>query len=254
MTQTQLGTYNLTYVVTDSSGNKTEKLFSLIVNEKTDITNPPPKEEKLDIANVIREYKTNKTKIGIDVSKWQGDINWEEVKNAGVEFVMIRMGYQTDYDGEYVIDPYFEKNIEGAKSVGLPVGAYFYSYSKSVYQAKEQAEWVRDNLKNYELDLPVAFDWESFSSFNTAGMSLYTINKSASVFMDTLEEAGYEGMLYSSKTYLEKIWYPTKHPVWLAQYINKATYEGKYSIWQMSSIGKVPGINGDVDIDIMYSE
>jgi len=249
------GTYNITYVVTDSSGNKTEKLFSLVVNEKTDTIAPPPAEkEKLDIADVIRDYKTKKTKIGIDVSKWQGDINWEEVKNAGVEFVMIRMGYQTDYDGEYVIDPYFEKNINGAKSVGLPVGTYFYSYSKSVYQAKEQAEWVRDNLKNYELDLPVAFDWESFSSFNTAGMSLYTINKSASVFMDTLEEAGYEGMLYSSKTYLEKIWYPTKHPVWLAQYINKATYEGKYSIWQMSSIGKVPGIDGDVDIDIMYSE
>lgn len=163
------GRYNLIYVVTDSSGNKTEKPFVLNVNEKTDTTTPPPaEEEKLDIADVIRDYKTKKTKIGIDVSKWQQDINWEEVKNAGVEFVIIRMGYQKDYDGEYVIDPYFEKNIQGAKSVDLPVGAYFYSYAKSVTQAKEQAEWVRENLKDYELDLPVAFDWESWSSFNTA--------------------------------------------------------------------------------------
>lgn len=167
---------------------------------------------------------------------------------------MIRIGYQTDYDGEYVLDPYFVQNIQGAKAVGLPVGLYFYSYSKNVNQAREQAEWVKTQLKSYEIDLPIAFDWESWSSFNTTGMSLYTINKSANVFLDTLAEAGYKGMLYSSKNYLEKIWYPTKYETWLAQYNNKATYAGEYSIWQMSSTGKVSGIKGDVDIDIMYMD
>ena len=83
-------------------------------------------------------------------------------------------------------------------------------------------------------------------------MSLYTINKVANTFLDILEKSGYEGMLYSSKTYLEKIWYPSKYKTWLAQYNSEATYSGDYWIWQMSSTGKIDGINGDVDIDIMY--
>lgn len=103
------------YAVTDSSGNKTEKEFTLHVKEKID---PVQNEEKpkLEISEVIENYKTESTKIGIDVSKWQGDVNWEEVKNSGVEFAIIRMGYQTDYDGDYVVDPYFIANIEGAKA------------------------------------------------------------------------------------------------------------------------------------------
>lgn len=245
------GNYPLTYVVTDSSGNQTKKEFTLYVKEKIE-TEPPKETEKLDIADVITNYKNENTKIGIDVSKWQGEIDWHEVKNSGVEFAIIRMGYQTDYDGEYKVDPYFVQNIQGAKAVGLPVGLYFYSYSKTVNQAREQAEWVKTQLRSYEIDMPIAFDWESWSSFNTTGMSLYTINKSANVFLDTLADSGYKGMLYSSKNYLEKIWYPTKYETWLAQYNSKATYTGEYSIWQMSSTGKVNGIKGDVDIDIMY--
>ena len=135
---------------------------------------------------------------------------------------------------------------------GLPVGVYFYSYLKNVKQAREQANWVKDNLKNYKLDLPVAFDWESWSSFNGTGMSFYTINKSANEFLRVLEDEGYKGMLYSSKNYLERIWYPTEYETWLAQYNTKATYNGEYSIWQMCDTGIVDGIKGDVDIDIMY--
>lgn len=244
------GNYNLTYVVTDASGNQTKKDFVLYVKEK--IEQAEPNNEKLEITDVLENYKTNKTKIGIDVSKWQGDIDWQKVKNEKIEFVMIRIGYQTDYDGENVLDPYFVKNIEGAKSVGLPVGIYFYSYAKNIEQAKEQAEWVKENLKNYEIDLPIAFDWESWSSFNGTGMSFYTINKAANTFLDVLSDAGYKGMLYGSKVYLNDIWYPTKYETWLAQYSSKASYDGDYSIWQMSSTGKVDGIKGDVDIDIMY--
>lgn len=248
-----VGSYNLTYIVTDSSGNQTKKDFTLNVKEQsTTKPNKPAKTEKLNIKDVIRNYKTENNKIGIDVSKWQKEINWEAVKNSGIEFAIIRMGYQTDYDGEYVLDPYFITNIENAKKVGLPVGVYFYSYAKNVNQALEQAKWVEENLKNYEIDLCVAFDWESWNSFNTAGMSFNTINKVANTFLDNLEDAGYKGMLYSSKVYLEKIWYPTKHKTWLAQYNKQATYKGEYCIWQMSSIGVVDGIDGDVDIDIMY--
>lgn len=245
-----VGDYNLTYVVTDSSGNQVTKDFVLHVVEK--VNQKTTQVEKIDISEVINKHKTENTKIGIDVSKWQGNINWQEVKNSGIEFVIIRMGYQTDYDGECVLDPYFITNIEGAKSANIPVGIYFYSYAKNVEQAVYQAEWVKENLKGYEIELPIAFDWESWNSFNTAGMSLYTINKVANTFLDTLQKVGYKGMLYSSKTYLEKIWYPTNHMTWLAQYNSRATYQGEYSIWQMCNTGKVNGINGDVDIDIMY--
>lgn len=159
----------MVYSLTDSSGNQTKKDFVLHVKEKSIEGDVPeePKKEKLYIGDIINNYKTENTKIGIDVSKWQQEINWEEVKNAGVEFVIIRMGYQTKYDGECTIDPYFISNIEGAKSVGLPVGIYFYSYAKNVEQARNQAEWLKEILKDYKIDLPVAFDWESWSSFNT---------------------------------------------------------------------------------------
>lgn len=86
------------------------------------------------------------------------------------------------------------------------------------------------------------------------GMSIYTINKAANEFLDILQEAGYKGMLYSSKNYLEKIWTNSEYETWLAQYNDKVTYAGEYSMWQMSSIGKVDGINADVDIDVMYLE
>lgn len=238
------------YVVTDSSGNKTEKDFVLYVKEK--IEDKQTERDTIEFTDVINNYKTENTKIGIDVSKWQEEINWKEVKDAGVEFVMIRMGYQTEYDGEYKLDSYFNQNINGAKEVGLPVGVYFYSYAKNVKQAIDQANWVKENLKDYEIDLPVVFDWESWNSFNTTGMSFNTINKVANTFLDVISENGYKGMLYSSKNYLEKIWYPTKYDIWLAQYNNKVTYEGEYSIWQMCDTGKIAGINEPVDIDIMY--
>ncbi len=247
-----IGDYNLTYCVTDSSGNQMKKDFVLHVKEKEKEEKKKPK--TIDIADVFENYKTQNSKIGIDVSKWQEEIDWQEVKNAGVEFAMIRIGYQTEYDGNCVLDPYFAANIEGAKAAQIPIGIYFYSYAKSVEQAESQAEWVKENLKNYEIDLPIAFDWESWNSFNKAGMSFYTINKVANTFLGTLEKAGYQGMLYSSKVYLEDIWYPTQYPVWLAQYNSKVTYEGAYSIWQMSEFGRVNGIKNNVDIDVMYLE
>ena len=246
-----VGSYKLKYVVTDSSGNSTNRDFVLNVIEPQPAAPTTPKEPNY-FDDILDNYKTEKTQIGIDVSKWQGEIDWEKVKNAGVEFAIIRMGYQTDYDGDYVIDPYFVANIEGAKAVDLPVGIYFYSYAKNIEQAKEQAEWVKENLKDYEIDLPIAFDWESWNSFNTTGMSFYTINKAANTFLNTLTDSGYKGMLYGSKTYLEKIWYPTSHETWLAHYISQTTYDGPYILWQMCDTGRIDGINGNVDIDIMY--
>ena len=250
-----VGDYKLTYVVTDSSGNQAKKDFTLhVIEEPTTPQQPTTPKEPIYFNDILDNYKTDKTKIGIDVSKWQGEIDWEKVKNAGVEFAIIRVGYQTDYDGENVVDPYFLANIEGAKRVGLPVGIYYYSYAKNVDQAIQQAEWVNKQLSEYQIDLPIAFDWESWNSFNKAGMSFYTINKAANEFLNVVAPSSSyrKGMLYSSKSYLEKIWYPTEHDTWLAHYTNQTNYQGKYKLWQMCDIGRVDGINTNVDINIMY--
>ena len=248
-----VGDYSLKYIVTDSSGNEAIKDFILHVVEKQSKTTTT--RDPIYINNILTNYKTESTKIGIDVSKWQGEINWEEVRNSGIEFAIIRVGYQKDYDDkDYEIDPYFIKNIEGATNVGIPVGIYFYSYAKTLEEAVEQAEWVKEQINDYNIILPIAFDWESWTSFNTTKMSFYKINKIADTFLNTLVDYGYKGMLYGSKNYLETIWYPTKHDIWLANYTEKTLYDGDYLMWQMCDTGRVNGINGAVDIDILYEK
>ena len=200
----------------------------------------------------MNNYKTDNTSVGIDVSKWQGDIDFKKVREAGAEFVMIRIGYQDGFDGDYVIDPYFEKNIEEAKENNLQVGIYFYSYSNSIEESEKQAEWVIKNLKNYEIDLPVVYDWEVWSSFNSINASLYKFNLMAETFLKKIENSGYITMLYISKNYLENIWELQNYKTWLAHYTNKTNYNGNYYMWQMCSDGKIDGINGYVDIDILY--
>ena len=255
------GAYSLEYIVTDASGNVATHPFTLnVVNLPADNngeTYTPDTSEPLKLSDVIKLHKSDHTKIGIDVSQWQGDIEWSKVKSAGVEFAFIRIGYQVGFNGELILDPYFEQNIRAAEGIGLPVGVYFYSYANSIGQAIEQANWIATKLQNYTVELGVTFDWENWGDFNSAGMSFRTIRKVAETFLNRLDEHGYRGNLYSSKNYLEKIWQPNlwlpdRYDIWLAQYYDRVTYEGDYWIWQMSDSGEVPGIYGAVDLDIMY--
>lgn len=244
----QIGSYSLTYKVTDGSGNTSSKDFTLHVKEKS---NNIYNNTYTDFNDIINEYKTDKTKIGIDVSKWQGEIDFDVIKNAGVEFIIIRIGTGLGFNESSIEDPYFRKNIEGAKKVGIPVGIYYYSYATTKKEARDQALWVIDKLKGYELDLPVAFDWESWSYFNELDLSIYDINQIADTFLKTIKVNGYKGILYGSKNYFQSIW-ETSYPVWLAHYTTKTNYEGEYNMWQMCENGKINGINGAVDINIMY--
>lgn len=247
-----LGTYNLKFIVEDNSGNVAKKDFKLIVTDKVNTTYSTV-QKKVDIDDVINNYKKANTEIGIDVSEWQKDIDWNKVKQSGVNNAIIRVGYQKGYDGDNVVDPYFEKNIKDATDAGIKVGIYFYTYAKTTEEGISQANWVCNQLKNYKIDLPIAFDWESWNSFSKCNMSFFDINNIASKFIEVLKNNGYEGMLYSSKNYLEKVWNTNKFSnVWLAHYTSKTDYSGDYSIWQMCNTGKINGINGDVDIDIFY--
>ena len=247
-----VGSYNLVFKATDSSGNVSKKKFTLNVNEASSKKESNGVKSVTEFSDVIKNYKNDNTQIGIDVSKWQGDIDFSKLKSAGVEFVIIRIGSSTGINGENFIDSKFIQNIKNANSVGIPVGVYFYSYANSVDRAISDAKWIIENIKDYKVELPIAFDWENWGSFNTYELSFFGLTNMAKRFMDTVKTSGYDAMLYSSKTYLENIWMSVDYPVWLAHYTKNTNYAGDYSYWQICSNGRVDGINGDVDIDIRY--
>lgn len=246
-----VGNYPLLFKATDNSNNVTNQEFTLKVYEENIETNNT-KVSHTYFSDVVKEFKNDNTKIGIDVSVWQGDIDFEKVKNAGVEFVIIRVGSKKGTNGEYFLDSKFKQNIENANKYGIDVGIYFYSYASSSKEAISDAKWVLDQIKDYDVTLPIAFDWEDFSDYNSYNLSFFKLTNMAEDFIKTIEKAGYKGILYGSKNYLEKIWLETKYDIWLAHYTKKTNYEGKYMFWQKCSDGVLDGINGNVDIDIMY--
>ena len=246
----KIGSYKLTYNALDNSGNTTKKDFVLKVTNPTKSNNNTT---TIPFKSLYNEYKKDNTKIGIDVSKWQGDIDFQKVKDEGVEFVFIKLGGQNGIGGEYYLDPKFERNIEGFKSVDIPVGLYFYSYANNQEQAKKDALWVINNIKGKKIDLPIAFDWENWGSYNKFHMSFNTLTKSAETFVNTLGMYGYKGMLYGSKNYLEKIWLKNDLTTWVAHYTTKTDYQKEYKCWQRTSSAKISGITvNTVDVDICY--
>ena len=253
------GTYNLTYVATDSNKNEERINFTLNVYEPAPATTTQtsaPAEEREEVVtafnDVVATHKDENTEIGIDVSKWQGDIDFKKVKDAGATFVMIRVGSQQGVDGEYILDPYFKQNIENALANDLKVGVYFYSYANSKKEARKQATWVLDQIKDYELTLPIAFDWECYNSFNQMELSLFGLNEVAESFLEKVEDKGYDGMLYGSKNYLNSIWKYHDYDVWLAYYTDQTDYDSHYVMWQLCQDGRIDGINTAVDINVLY--
>ena len=251
----EVGSYKLVFKAEDSNGNKAEKKFTLNVNEpKKGGSNSNTEKITTDFSQIVKDYKNDDTQIGIDVSKWQGDIDFSKLKASGVEFVIIRVGSSNGLNGENFVDSKFIQNIKNANAVGIPVGIYFYSYASTIDRAISDAKWIVEQIKDYKVDLPIAFDWENWGSFNKFDVSFFGLTNIAKGFMNTIKDAGYDAMLYSSKTYLENIWLPTSYPVWLAHYTKNTNYTGEYSFWQMCSNGRVDGISGDVDINIRYIE
>lgn len=162
----------------------------------------------------------------------------------------IRMGLT----GELNLDPYFLANMEGCYNNNIPVSVYFSSYAKSKEEAESQANCVVENLKaNDYNNLWVSFDWENWKSFNKLNLSLNDINNISDTFLNRIKDLNYNPVLYGSKTYLEAVWKnPNNYPVWLANYVSHTNYQGKYKIWQLCQTGIIDGINGKIDINVMY--
>ena len=252
----EIGDYNLTFKASDKSGNEAKNNFTLHIierKEKNENTSASTNPQITQFSVVKEKYKNKDTKIGIDVSHHQGIIDYEKVKEAGVEFVFIKVGSQKGKNGDYYLDNKFKENIEGFNKVGIPIGIYFFSYADSNKEAQRQATWVLKQIKNYKIDLPIVFDWENWSNYREYNLSFYHLTKMANTFINKVEDKGYYGMIYSSKNYLEKVWFKSNTNIWLAHYTSQTNYEGEYKVWQICDNGKINGINDNyVDIDIMY--
>ena len=189
---------------------------------------------------------------GIDVSRYQGSINFNKVKASGIEFVMIRCG--TGYNQKACKDVKFETYYKQAKAAGLKVGAYFYSYAATENHARREASWVLDWIKGKVFDYPIVFDMEERS---VAKLGKTKISAIATAFCSTVEKAGYYVSIYSSKSWIESYYTAdvlNKYDLWVAQWAPSCTYAGSYGMWQYTADGVIPGISGRVDCNISYKD
>ena len=190
---------------------------------------------------------------GIDVSKHQGKIDWQKAKDAGVQFAMIRAGY-----GRYAKqkDKCFEFNYAGAKAAGIPVGAYHYSYAKTVEQAKAEAKTFLAWIKGKTFEYPVGFDIEENDQ---AELGKQAVSDIIRAFCEAVEAAGYYVVVYANKSWFNNYIdddCKAKYDTWLAEWRDdgKPTYRGNVGIWQYTSDGSVSGINGRVDMNYAYKD
>ncbi len=195
-------------------------------------------------------------KFGIDVSKWNNEIDWEKVKEAGVEYAIIRVGYRGSSTGALVEDPYFVTNIEGAIAADIPVGVYFFTQATNEVEAVEEASMVIALCEEYDLDYPVFIDTEGAGGDGRADkLDKETRTLVCDAFCSTMQNAGYEAGIYASCNWLntnldmDKL---QQYIVWLAEYKDVPTYQGYYQMWQYSSNGSIDGIEGRVDMNISY--
>lgn len=247
-----VGAYPLTATVTDSSGNSVSWDVTITVS---DIVPPiPDYGEPITFSEFVERYSAENTRFGIDVSTWQGDIDFNAVRDAGCSFVIMRIGY---YYSNITMDDHFQANLAGAKAAGLDVGVYIYTTDRSEDDVKEHANWIATQLGGTDLAFPVAFDWEEFGGFQKYGMSIHDLNRYYRLFSDEMQSYGYSAMLYSSKNFLNNFWDEDSkalNPVWLAHFTDQTDYTGEYAIWQASSHGHIDGIAGNVDFNILYTD
>ena len=194
--------------------------------------------------------------LGIDVSTHQKEIDYQRVKAAGIEFVMIRLAWRGSVQGIIEEDEWAQKNYQNAKAAGLKVGGYFFSQAISAKEAREEATFALKVVKNWDIEMPIVFDWEFLQKgYRTDAVDARLLTDCTKAFCETVEKAGYDSMVYFNPSqsrkqmYLEEL---TDYGFWLAMYSDQMNYEYKVDMWQYSCTGKVPGIDGNVDLNLYF--
>lgn len=208
------------------------------------------------LLDMEEDERDNAVKLGIDVSKWNGEIDWEVVKAEGVDFAIIRCGYRGSSSGWLLEDPYFYKNLTGAKKAGIRVGLYFFTQATNLVEAVEEASMVVSLLGDTEIEYPVFIDTEGAGGNGRAdNLDPGTRTAVVNAFCQTIQNAGLDAGVYSGRNWfynnliVDEMDAPN---VWLAEYRQTPLYEGRYDMWQYTSSGSVAGIEGRVDLNISY--
>lgn len=206
--------------------------------------------------NTELQFAKGSAKLGIDVSKWNKTIDWDAVKDAGIEFAIIRCGYRGAVNGALVLDPMYEQNIRGAIEADIPVGVYFFTQAVDEVEAIEEASAVISLIEEYDVDYPVFLDSESTGGAGRAdGLAADERTKIHKAFLETIAAAGYETGIYGSRNWLndqvdmEEL---SSYKTWLAEYAEVPEYDGYYHMWQYTSKGTVDGIDTNVDLNLCY--
>ena len=199
--------------------------------------------------------KIKHAKLGIDVSSHQGSIDWETVKEAGIKFAMIRLGYRGYTQGGLALDDGYVTNIETALEAEMPVGVYFYTQAVSYDEGVEEAQYVLQNIAGYKISYPVVIDTEKMEAEGARANDISNEERTDAIvgFCETIKDAGYTPMIYANRN-----WYAQNldmdrlgdYQLWLAQYSNVPDFPYLFTGWQYTSEGSVPGISGSVDIDV----
>lgn len=213
------------------------------------------------------QYETDEITTGIDVSEFQGNIDWKAVADSGIDFAMIRVGYRGMKNGEIKEDACAKYNLQEASKNGLKIGAYFFSTAVTEEEAKEEAEWTKNLLSGYPVTYPVAYNCEGFQnpSSRQFELSVEERTKLADAFLKSIEEGSYTGMFYAAKNELDdnNLWnaddLSLNYRIWVAQYSDqtwpektKSDYTGDHVMWQYTNQGKLDGIKGAVDFNVAY--
>lgn len=196
---------------------------------------------------------------GIDLSKYQGTVDFSKVKNSGVEYALIRCGYRGYGNGKIVEDSAFKTYATDALSAGIPIGVYFYTQAISVEEAVEEADFVINLIKDYDVSYPVIIDVEEapVDEYRQKNLSKLELTEVVAAFCSRIEEAGYTPMIYSNIRYFAgklDMSQLEAYEKWYASYASEPYLPYEFSIWQYTSTGKVDGISGDVDLNISFKE
>lgn len=261
----KVGDYPIQMTITDDAGNSKSIDVKVSVYEKkpTPTKKPtatgtqgskkkPTNKPKYNFADYKTKYETGNAFIGIDVSKYQGNVDFKKVKESGCHFVILRMAIYNN--GTFGIDTKFEENYKKAKDAGLLVGVYYYSVDNTEELMKEHCAELAKALEGKQIDFPVAYDFEKWKGFQKLKMNLSDLNNMFYLFCSEMQNYGYEGMIYANPYFLRNVFKPGHYKIWLADWKANPSYAGKFYFWQFSASGRIAGISGNVDVNVYYPE
>ena len=197
------------------------------------------------------------TSVGVDVSTYQGTVDWAAVKDAGVDYVIVRAAYRGYETGKIVPDDLYEQNIRGAADAGLHVGVYLYSQALSEDEAREEADYLLGLIEGLPVDYPVVYDQEEYTAdqARTDGLTGEQATLNALAFCERVYDAGYIPMIYTNNDWAQNMYDMERldhYPIWYADYTAAPSLTGGFAMWQYTDSGQVPGVTGPVDLNLLF--